>query len=130
MSPSDLVTMMLDRHAELCAATGAGGISLHFSEIEGWMFEAKLDHANLLNQMSINVAVRFDRCEVSYQAADWLMNNLWFAFVATQLAIPTIFDNIYEAFDAGEYIHSEDKNCDPVEKYTRPAIKEILGRLE
>jgi hypothetical protein len=41
--------------------------------------------------------------------------------------MPLLAREIYEAFDAGEYTHQNDRpNEDPVEKYTRPRIKDIL----
>ncbi len=44
---------------------------------------------------------------------------------------PKFFLAVYLAFDEGEYYHDANRDEDPIETYTRPAIARILeGRSE
>ncbi|SUI88586.1 Uncharacterised protein [Shewanella putrefaciens] len=80
------------------------------------------------NRISIFIARKFDAGEVSYEDGDYAMNGVWpimLDFIMKQ-DIPLVEPcyEIYCAFDAGEYDHRD--GADPVEKYTKPAIKDVL----
>jgi hypothetical protein len=76
------------------------------------------------------VARRFLNRELDFQTADAAMNWLFaFSYVTDDCPgeMPLLAREVFEAFDAGEYIHpNDDPNDDPVEKYTLPQIKDNL----
>jgi hypothetical protein len=86
----------------------------------------------VFNELALELANRFQKGTLSYQDADWAMNCVWNFMIKDameqgegfSLAQPAF--EIYEAFDEGEYDHRD--GSDPVEKYTKPQIKEILSR--
>ena len=87
---------------------------------------------DIFNDIAIELATRFQNGSMSYEDADGAINSVWGLMIVDasehgegfSLAQPA-FD-IYEAFDQGEYDHKD--GSDPVEKYTKPRINEILNR--
>ena len=87
----------------------------------------------LYNTTALEIARRFDNERMSYEDADAAMNTIWIMMIenisregdGSELAEPAY--SIYEAFDAGEYDHGDGEN--PVERYTKPAIKRILAEV-
>ena len=85
----------------------------------------------MYNRIATEVAVKFLAGEVEFLYADTVMIKVWSLMLMDAeefgdgftLAEPAF--SIYEAFDAGEWDHGESGN--PVEKYTRPWLNEILG---
>ena len=57
----------------------------------------------------------------------WVLNENYFAnYVFSEVAL-----ECYEAFDSGEYYHDGDeRSIDPVEKYTKPKIENLLKRIK
>jgi len=109
---------------------------LHNSVIERSKFgtlcaEANFTPDEMYNRIAIKVAEGFISGDIDFAYGDAVMNNIWSLMVAdvavqeggSALAEPAFA--IYEAFDAGEWDHGEP--CDPVEKFTRPQLRKILG---
>jgi len=109
---------------------------LHDSIIERSKFgaicaEAGTTPDEMYNRIAIKVAEGFVSREIEFSYADAVMNNVWSLMVTDAadhgdgftLAEPAF--SIYEAFDAGEWDHGEPG--DPVAKFTRPLLNEILG---
>jgi hypothetical protein len=86
---------------------------------------------DMSNRIALTVARRFDDNEMSFDDANAVIYELWRFMIAyvhprpgEGLWQPTF--ELYEAFDRGEYDQGE--SVDPVERYTRPWVKEILQR--
>ncbi len=85
---------------------------------------------DLYNRLALFVAQSFDVSAMSYQDADTAMNAINCMMVEDasrkgdgfEFAEPAL--SVYLAFDAGEYNHGDGE--DPIEKYTRPQIKELI----
>lgn len=83
---------------------------------------------DVFNRLSILLAKRFVDGDLSFVVADEVANCIWASMLdfthknRMELAEPCY--SIYCAFDAGEYDHRD--NSDPVEKYTKSELKEIL----
>lgn len=130
MLPADVVSMMLDRHASLLGQSGRSPISLEYAEIQRWCEQIGMSDCELSETMAIVVAQRYSGHEISYQSADWIMNNLFLALASDpQSGFSELFMDIFNAFDAGEYYRNDDRSSDPSELYTRPSITRILERL-
>ena len=75
---------------------------------------------------SASVAKQFAECSLAYWSADVAMNRL---FGAYELGLEEFAMEAFLAFDEGEYVHSDDpEGTVPWQKYTLPAIMELLGR--
>ena len=87
------------------------------------------DHAHALDLIAREVAARYLDNDISFDVADDIMNAAW-AYSIDLSAIPTFMREIYEAFDAGEYLHAGDQpGTDNEAKYTKPYLRESLARL-
>ena len=84
------------------------------------------------NTAALEIARRFDCGHMSNEEADSAINVIWgmiiedASYKGSGCEPPELAYSIYDAFDAGEYNHGD--GHDPVEKYTRPAIKRILSK--
>ena len=80
--------------------------------------------------MALIIAKRFYANTMPYDAADSAMNAIYGMMIedAAQygdgFVLPEPAFSIYIAFDEGEYDHGNGE--DPVEKYTKPRIAEIV----
>jgi hypothetical protein len=79
---------------------------------------------------SRRIAHEYAADRISFDTADAAMNRLFtFAYLGDDDFLPAYSREVFEAFDEGEYRHSEDPpGTDPVQKYTRPQILEIVAR--
>ena len=124
---------MHDFH-DFIVASAVRGNEPEFAEILAFCEQSKFSPEVFCNEFSILVAKGFLEATMSYEFCDCAMNYLW-GFITSPLfgfenAIPELAFAIYEAFDQGEYYHSNDsRDIDPREKYTRPMITEIFGGL-
>ena len=84
--------------------------------------------SDLFNKISVLSASKFLEGSLSFEDADGAMNGVWGAMLHyttennLQLVEPCY--SIYCAFDEGEYDHRD--GSDPVERYTRPALEDLL----
>lgn len=80
-----------------------------------------------LNALAVEVAGRYLRGDISFTAADSLMNNL-FDHAARRSVLPPAFMRVYEAFDQGEYHHSGDaEGVDSEVVYTKPMLLTLIA---
>ncbi|ANJ68054.1 hypothetical protein A9404_12325 [Halothiobacillus diazotrophicus] len=102
--------------------------NLSYGDFESFSAEEGVSIEDSFNQVSLFIARKFDAGEMSYEDGDNAMNGVWPIMLDFTMKhdIPLVEPcyEIYCAFDAGEYDHRD--QCDPVEKYTKPAIKEAL----
>ena len=102
----------------------------------GDLFKNSQDHGTqLIEKMSLEVALQFWNGQISYQDGNMFMYLL--LDIARKFNESNLneyeFSNIawecYLAFDDGEYYHiGDDKTVDPSEKYTKPCIEKILKK--
>ncbi|MBI6856124.1 hypothetical protein YA0002_25505 [Pseudomonas cichorii] len=89
----------------------------------------QIDSRDLLNQLAISVAKLFITGTRDFHYCDALMNIVISDIVDLSMhaEMPQPAFSIYQAFDAGEYWHSNDKQyVFPWEKWTRPELERIL----
>ena len=93
-------------------------------DARGWSVE------RMCNELALAIAHEFMAGRLSFAAADTAMNWLRsYSFRVEGPALPEPCDEIYLAFDAGEWSSSDDPpELDPVEAYTRPRLQEILAQ--
>jgi hypothetical protein len=121
-------------HTFTQAAAVLGNEPAH-SEILRFCELRSLSPESFCNEFSIVVAKGFADGTFSYEYCDLAMNYLW-GFInsppvfGSDKNIPQPAFTIFDAFDAGEYIHAGDSHdVDSVEKYTRPLIDQILREI-
>jgi hypothetical protein len=106
------------------------GGSLSLNEIDKFRSKQDRSRESVFNELAIGIAKQFQSLETSYEDCDEAINNVWGSMIEDsveqgdgfELAQPAYA--IYEAFDAGEFDHKD--GDDPIEKYTKPEISEIL----
>ncbi len=104
------------------------------AEIDRWGAKLGVDWLKSLDVISAELAKRYQSGLVSYEIGDAIANDLWGALIMRSGQVsnddwPTLCQNVYFAFDAGEYRRKEDGDADPVELYTNPAIAKIIADL-
>src|SRR5512147_3287742 len=108
----------------------AGSASLTCAKLRESAAEMNMALEELLDRVSLAIAKRYDEGALKFEAADDAMNRLWGCLVARpshEIVIPDITREIFEAFDEGEYHHSDDAHdVDPEAKYTRPLVRSAL----
>lgn len=103
-----------------------------YSEIFAFCEAKHIAPEAFCNEFSLQVAKGFHSGQLSYELCDNAMNYLFGFFTTPPMlgpdkSLPEPAMEIYLAFDAGEYYRRTDPpGTDPVEKYTRPQVAEIL----
>ena len=86
----------------------------------------------LLSAVSVFVAKQYESKALHFAEADTTMNSLWailFEQPASEIRIPEVLQDVFDAFDQGEYYHAgDDKGIDPEEKYPIPMLKAALEK--
>lgn len=88
-------------------------IDFPFSIIKEWASVSEITASDLLDDLAKCVAIKYYIKEISYESSTF-----------TEL-----FVEIYNAFDAGEYYRDADRNEQPDEFYTRPAVAAIIQKF-
>ena len=79
------------------------------------------------NSISDRLLARgFHNSELSFEFCDAVVNDIHGVITSANEIRPTLFWDVYLAFDEGEYYHNDKRDEDPSEAYTRPMIARIL----
>jgi len=120
--------------AELAKVAAAGDLVL--SRVVAEAQANTIAPAALLDALSTHIAVQYHRKEFSYEFGDRVMNAVWSMVCSKEFlalndrTIPEVTQQVFLAFDEGEYVHSRDPAAvDPVEKYTDPLIRAFVATL-
>lgn len=115
----------------------ASEANLDLARVEAEAVALGRSTTSLLDQLSLEVARKYAKSEISFESADRIMNSV-FAMICTEefierngQAFPDITYAVFQAFDEGEYDHSQDApDENPEEKYTKPMILQVLRIYE
>ena len=88
-----------------------------------------LSRQQFFEGMSGEIARRFDAGNLTFDAADAAVNDLWSIALSDDERWPPLLEQVYRAFDAGECTDPLESPPDPVETETRPKIRQIVLRL-
>ncbi len=87
-------------------------------------------HTEFCLSFAERAAKRYLKGDLSFTEADIALNWLYAISYVSDTApgeMPDLALQIYDAFDSGEYYHSDDEpDVDPELKYTLPRIKELI----
>ena len=108
--------------------------TFYVDDLDRWSELLGLHWLESLNCIGVELAKRYDRGSVNYAFGDSLANELWSELIGRHEQIPEgswpqQFDEVYLAFDAGEFCREKDGQADPVKLYTDPMIADFLARL-
>lgn len=123
---------MLPKHelAELLVKARAENLTL--SDIAALCEKFDVAPQYVLNELSVLVARGYLDGSLSYEFCDDVMNGIINAVVEVGMThdMPQPAFALYQAFDQGEWIRSDDPpETDPGEKYTKPLVQEIMRGL-
>lgn len=98
-------------------------------DVERWSQTLGLSRSDLYDRVALYLAQGFQSSELSFQFCDAVIYDLHSIITFADEARPTLFCEIFVAFDEGEYRHRNDElGTDPVEKYTLPMLAQITSR--
>lgn len=99
-------------------------------EITDLMSASGLSAEDACDAFALELASGFNDHRYSFELCDEIVNSLYNWILVNEGArdMPTTFWRVFDAFDAGEFHHPGDaSDVDPVERYTRPTIRDVLG---
>lgn len=95
--------------------------------IQRWCDQLNLTRGALYDAIALRLALGFLDNEFPFELCDAIVNDIHSVITLGDANWPELFWRVFLAFDAGEYRHQNDGgDVDPVEKYTRPQIAEIV----
>ncbi|MDG5750437.1 hypothetical protein P8R33_04900 [Qipengyuania sp. XHP0211] len=111
-----------------------GYIFTYVDDLDRWSGLLGLPWFESLNCIGVELAKRYDSGTVNYAFGDSLANELWSEMISRHQEIPEgcwpqQFDEVYLAFDAGEFRRKKDGDADPVKLYTDPMIADFVASL-
>lgn len=104
------------------------------SDVDRWAMGLGLTVSDFLDQIGAAVAVKYHAGLATFEFCDSLVNDLYSELISrigapNQIPWPNLFDEVYLAFDAGEFHRSADKTDNPVADYTDPLVAKIVAKL-
>ncbi len=120
--------------AELASRSDAEGYTYAIREdLDRWSMLLNLPWLKSLDCIGVELAKRYHAGLINYAFGDSLANDLWSEMIQRHQDIPEgewpqQFDEVYLAFDTGEFRREKDGDADPVKPYTDPAIAEIVRK--
>jgi hypothetical protein len=122
-----MTTAILDEFIDRCD----GETFRSAAEVDAACETLGVSESDFIEALAMRVAERYAVREMSFDRADALMNGVHsYYLLKYDGMLPGIADDIYLAFDAGEYYRGADgREIDPSEKYTRPEIEAILSAV-
>ena len=120
---------------ELTARADAEGYTFSTDEdLDRWAANLGVSWLRALDMIGAELARRYNNREVSYEFGDSLANDLESTLISRHQRVPengwpTLWAEVYDAFDAGEWQRKDDPDC-PVKKFTDPHIAHIVSKLD
>ena len=101
----------------------------HF-EVEEFRARANLSPGAFFDCFARRVAHDYFAAKMSFEVADIAMTSLnSYCLFQYDVSLPSYAQDVYVAFDQGEFKHTEDDaSVDPEMKYTRPEIQALAIR--
>jgi hypothetical protein len=108
--------------------------SLGAGELIAWCAQTGLSASDASNAVALQIARDYLAGKLDYVVCDRIMNSLMNAVTTQEFlavsdrTIPRQLISVYQAFDAGEYVHADDVDGEnQEEKYTRPMLISLLA---
>ena len=98
------------------------------ADIDRWSATLAMPRAAFYDLLALRLASGFYRDEFPFSFCDRIVNDIHGVITLADEARPDLFWSVFSAFDAGEFNHGNNRNEDPVAKYTRPLIAQVLAK--
>ncbi len=119
-APTEIFTNAMQAKAEINKIR----LRVHAADITSWAALTSLTEANLMNALAEKIAGAFISGAYDFEFCDGLIIELGKS--EFQIDECAFFWDVWHAFDAGEVWVGEEN---PVEKYTKPMLTDLLGKL-
>jgi len=96
------------------------------ADIARWAFDTGLARDEIYDRIAIWIARGFHRFEFSFGFCDHIVNDIHGVITLADEPRPTLFWEVFLAFDSGECYRNNDRTRDPVEEFTRPLISAAI----
>ena len=96
-------------------------------DVQRWNALTGVPRSVLYDHIARYLARGFHRSELTFEFCDWILNDIHGVITSHDEARPDLFWQVYRAFDEGEYHHTDRRDEDPVEAYTRPMVAQIVA---
>jgi hypothetical protein len=100
------------------------------TDVARWSSSEARPRSQVFEEIARFLAYGFNSSELSFEFCAAIVNDLFGPYVDTPRPKSKLFWDVYLAFDEGEYYHGNNRDEDPIEKYTRPMIAVIVEALE
>jgi len=99
------------------------------SDVTRWNKLTGGTRQSLYGELALYLARGFHSSELTFRFCDAVANDLFGIMLSgAERDWSDLFDEVYCAFDEGEYDHRERPDEDPIEVYTRPMIAQIVAK--
>ncbi len=116
----------MDNHFEELIAKCAREETLGSEDIDALCALSGFDRPQLYDALANYIAKKFAAGHLTFEDADSVANFLW---SESSFSLSGFAKEVFLAFDDGEYLSAGDPpDTDPVAKYTRPQIADLLAR--
>ena len=103
---------------------------IEFDTVQTYCEQNQISEGEFYNHLAVLIVKKFSTGDLSFEKADRAINSLMALVIQVNAENISTFEfpepmySIYDTFDSGEFDQGDKAN--PVEKFTIPAIKEIL----
>ena len=106
-----------------------GDVHLTDDDVQRWAGMIGASRSELYDQIALHLALAFNESTLTFEFCDAVMNGIHGIITNADELRPELFWKVYLAFEEGEYYHGNNREEDPVERYTRPMISQVLREL-
>jgi len=99
------------------------------SDVQRWSSSLGVPRSALYDQIALHLARGFHASELTFEFCDFVMTDLFGVITSAGEHQSDHFWEVFCAFDEGEYYHDNNRDEDPVEKFTRPMIARIVDGI-
>lgn len=101
---------------------------LNHTVLDQWSGQSGLARDVLYDALALELASGFNKGTLDFDFCDRVVNELM-GLMGREPDLPPLFWDVYLAFDAGEFYRDDDRSINPVDRFTRPRIAEIVRRF-
>jgi hypothetical protein len=108
-------------------AVRCGDQELSLADVDAVCLVAKISRPDFFDKLARWISVEFLEGRRDFTFCDCVANNM---MPLSEWNLTDFAWSVFHAFDNGEFYHQEDsRDVDPVEKYTRPLLRQTLAQL-
>jgi hypothetical protein len=130
MSDVEVIILELKRQYQLLERTGSEISTISSADFDVWSKRLGVTRSALYDLIALRLAKGFHTDEFPFNFCDKILNTVHGVITLADENRPELFSKVFLAFDEGEYYHRNNRAEDPVAKYTRPLIAQIVAKYE